>query len=397
MTDTPLEQRTISEIAQDIAEYEDSFPSRLVPHRHFEAAKRTFLRFYRSYRIFLMVGLSGVGKDALSEEIVREINVPILDTCDKVRAVMVTAPSAQGRAFSMRDLWQDVSVKLDEPLVDQKVDLDTGTNHLLGEGRVALTPAQRKSKSAHDLKNIACRAAIDRKLRLLVINEAFAIVKTESGVTLKEQLDVLRNLADEAPFRIALISTGRILGKFQASGELARRLGIMHFPHYGSPLGTNGRRVSHPDPVAARKAHLGVFVSLQSELPERSRLKPTPNQLEDLYELTLGCAGHLVAWFRWAIVHCDDAGRDQLTWRDFRETVLRENSLNDLRKQRDECESKLQALCKPPRFSAPDPSPDDDPDPPRGAVHKKPVSRRKGVPKPTRYGKLRDAKLDGNK
>ena len=389
MTDTPLEQRTISEIAQDIAEYEDSFPSRLVPHRHFEAAKRTFLRFYRSYRIFLMVGVSGAGKDALAGEIVRELNAPILNTCDKVRAVMVTAPSAQGRAFSMRDFWKDVSNKLDEPLIDRKVDLDAELNRLRGDSRIALTPAQREKRSAHDLKNTVCRAAIDRELRLLVINEAFAIVKTESGVNLQEQLDVLRTLADKAPFRIALVSTGKILKKFETSGELTRRLGVMHFPRYGSPLGTNGRRVSHSDPFADRKAHLDVFVSLQNELPERSRLKPTPNQLEDLYELTLGCVGHLVAWFRWAIVHCDDAGRDKLSWRDFRETVLHEDSLDDLRQQRDECEAKLQALCKPPRFSAPDPPP--------GTARKKRVSHRKGVPNPTRFGKLRDAKLDGKK
>ena len=397
MSGTPLEPRTISEIAQAIAEDEDSFPSRLVPHPHFEAAKRAFRRLLRSRRIFLMVGLSGAGKDALAGEIVRELNAPILDTPDKLRAVMVTAPSAQGRAFSMLDLWKDVSTELDEPLVDHKVDLDAEPNRLRGDTRIALTPAQKKWKSAHDLRNIVYRAAVDRELRLLVVNEAFAIVKTESGVNLQEQLDVLRTLADKAPFRIALVSTGRILKRFEASGELARRLGVMHFPHYGSPLGTNGRRVPHSDPVADRKAHLGVFVTLQNELHERSRLEPTPRQLEDLYELTLGCVGHLVAWFRWAIVHCDDAGRDKLAWHDFRETVLHEHDLADFRQQRDECEAKLQALCKPPRFSSPDPSSDDDPDPPPGTARNKRVPRRKGVPQATRYGKLREAKLDGKK
>ena len=75
-----------------------------------------------------------------------------------------------------------------------------------------------------------CNAAIDRGLQLLVIDEAYAIVKTESGVTLKQQLDVLRNLADEMPFRIALVSTGRILDKFEISGELSGRLGFVYFP-----------------------------------------------------------------------------------------------------------------------------------------------------------------------
>ena len=397
MSRTPPGPRTISEIAQSIAEDEDSFPSRLVPHPHFEAAKRAFHRLLRSRRIFLMVGLSGAGKDALAGEIVRELNAPILDTPDKLRAVMVTAPSAQGRAFSMLDLWKDVASALDEPLVDRKVDLDADRNRLRGDARIAPTPAQRVRKSAHDLRNIVYRAAVDRELRLLVINEAFAIVKTESGVNLKEQLDVLRTLADKAPFRIALVSTGKILERFQASGELARRLGVMHLPRYGSSLGTNGRRVSHSDPVVDRKAHLNVFVSLQNELPEHSRVKPTPNQLDDLYELTLGCVGHLVAWFRWAIVHCDDAGRDKLTWHDFRETVLHEHDLADFRQQRDECEAKLQALCQPPPFSAPDPSPDADPVPLLGTARNKRGSGRKGVPHATRYGKLRDAKLDGKK
>lgn len=395
MLNTP-QQRTFAQIAEELADDEHSFPSGILPHPQFDAAMRTFHLLYSSYRMFLVVGPSGVGKDALAMSILSALNRPILDSPDLLRAVMVTAASAQGRAFSMLELWKDTLYAMNEPLVGRKHDLDGERRHTQEAPDLGLTPTQKQAKSAYDLRRYVCRAAKDRQLKLLLIDEAFAIVKTERDRSLLEQLDALRNLADAAPFRIALVSTGRILEKFESSGELARRMRVMHFPRYGSPLGTNGRPVAHSDPVADRKAHLGVFVRLQNELPESSRLKPTPHQLEDLYSLSLGCVGHLVDWCRRAIIHCHHSGRDQLRWRDFTETPLSKATLDKLRKQSDDSESKLQALCQPPAFSKPDPPPDDDPTPPVGPSPKKPRSRRKGVPHATRYGKLREAKRNGD-
>ena len=392
MNDAPVKVRTIAEIAAAVELDLDAFPARLLRHKYFRAAASAVRRVLKHSNMFLVIGPSRVGKGALVEDLVRELNEPILDTPDQLRAVAVTAPTAQGRAFSPGDLWKDALTAMHDPLVDRKVDLDAEISRLRGDFRPKHTPLEGRGKSAHDRQNDVCKAALDRGLRLLVIDEAYAIVKTESGVTLKQQLDSLRNLADKMPFRIALVSTGRILDKFEISGELSGRLGFVYFPHYGSQFGIDGRRVLSSDPVADRKAHLDQLVKVQEELPERSRLRPTPEQLEHLYSYSLGCVGHLVHWYRKAVVHCDGAGRDRLRWSDFTATVLPEKTLRNLRKQCEDGEAKLLEHFAAPPFSVPDSPTNDDPAPPTGSSRKRTRSGRKGLPNPTRVGKLHDIK-----
>ena len=390
MSDEPVTVRTIPEIAAELALNLDAFPARILRHMHFRSAA-SFLRcVLDSCNIFLLIGPARVGKGAMIEDLIRELNEPIEHTRDQLRAVVVTAPSAQGRAFSMVDLWKDALVAMHELLVERKVDLASEASREKGDVRPKSTPSEGRAKSARDRKRQVCNAAIDRGLQLLVIDEAYAIVKTESGVTLMEQLDVLRTLADNMPFRIALVSTGRLLEKFKPSGELLGRMGLVYFPNYGSQFGTDGKRIAKSDPVADRKAHLGQLVALQEELPERSRLRPTPEQLEYLYSYSLGCVGLLVTWYRRAIVHCNNAGRDCLRWSDFKATVLPKRTLDTLRGQCEKGEAKLLEHFAAPPFSGADDPSDGVPAPPSGSSRKRRESGRRGIPAPTRMGKLHD-------
>ena len=392
MNNSPVKVRTIAQIAAALAPDLRSFPSRVLKHKRYRDASSAVRQVMTCSDMFLVVGPTRVGKGALIEDLVCELNEPILDIRDQLRAVVVTAPTAQGKAFSMGDLWKDALLAMDEPLVDRKVDLDAEIARLQGETRPRPAPLEGRAKSAHDRKKNVCDVAIDRRLQLLVIDEAYALVKTESGVTLMQQLDALRNLADQMPFRIALVSTGRILDKFEISGELSGRLGFVYFPHYGSQYGTDGRRVSRSDPVADRKAFLDQLVLLQEELPECSRLRPTPAQLEYLYAYSLGCVGHLIHWYRKAVVKCDAAGRDRLRWSDFTTTVLSARRLDTIRKQCEKGEAQLLEQFAAPPFSGPEPPSDDDPTPSSGSPRKTGLSRRKGLPNATRSGNLHDVK-----
>ena len=201
MNDSPVTVRTIPEIAAALEQDLDAFPGRLLRHKNFRTAASAARQVLKSSNMFLVIGPTRVGKGALVEDLVCELNEPILDTPDQLRAVAVIAPTAQGRAFNMGDLWKDTLVAMADPLEDRKVDLDAQNSRLQGDCHPKPTQLEGRTKSAHDRRRYVCKAAIDRGLRLLVIDEAYAIVKTESGVTLKQQLDVLRNLADEMPFR----------------------------------------------------------------------------------------------------------------------------------------------------------------------------------------------------
>ena len=106
----------------------------------------------------LVIGPTRVGKGALVQDLVRELNEPVLDIHDQLRAVVVTAPTAQGRAFNMGDLWKDTQVAMGEPLVNRKVDLDAEHLRLRGENRPKPTPlsAQRKVGSRSKEGGVQC-------------------------------------------------------------------------------------------------------------------------------------------------------------------------------------------------------------------------------------------------
>ena len=147
-----------------------------------------------------------------------------------------------------------------------------------------------------------------------------------------------------------------------------------------------------PIPLPIERPSSTSLVLLQEELPERSRLRPTPEQLEYLYTYSVGCVGHLIHWYRKAVVKCDAAGRDRLRWSDFTATVMSVGTLDNIRKQCKDGEAKLLEHFAAPPFSHPEPPSDDDPNPPTGPPRKTGQSRRKGVPNATRSGKLHDIK-----
>jgi len=68
----------------------------------------------------------------------------------------------------------------------------------------------------------------------VIIDEAQHLTKISSGRRLREQMDVLKSLANQTGSLLVLVGTYEILTFQDLSGQLSRRSVSIHFPQYGS-------------------------------------------------------------------------------------------------------------------------------------------------------------------
>lgn len=290
----------------------DRVSAETVRHPHFEATASRLRETASCHPLSLLLGVPGVGKTVLVHTVVASFNRSVSDPSSQLRAVAITAPAPHRKAFSWKDLWIELLTALDDPLPECKVDRVAMLDAL---ARGVSTKLQRATDGA--LLRAASAAVRDRGVEWLFVDEAVALVKSEQGRVLRDQLDVLRNLADRGDFKVVLVSTPRILPSMQLSGELARRTGEVFFPRYGSAKGEF-------------KSFCRVLTTFMGALPEPMRLRPEPEQLRLFQVGSLGCVGHLADWFRRALARCAESGADALAWPHFEATVLPDAKLAQL-------------------------------------------------------------------
>ena len=285
-------------------------------HTHFESAQRELQEAMECSSMVMLLGSSGVGKTRLVETSIREANKGVSHLPHRRPAILVKAPSPVGRAFSWKSLWTDVLEKLADTLPEHKVDRQA-TTVALQSGR----PTALRHSTEDTLRRAVTCAARDRGLETLYVDEAASLLKSGDGRVLRDQLDVLRDLADHGEFKVVLVSTPRILQNLDASGELLRRIDEVFFRRYYRE-GSTGQA----DYTCFRR----ILKSLLERLPAHARFRPGKGKEALLYGGTLGCIGHASSWLRRAIVWCDRVGADCLEWDHFERTVYSDTKLNRL-------------------------------------------------------------------
>ena len=291
-------------------------PHAVVDHPHFTSARAALQEALLCSSMVVFLGSSRVGKTRLVSDLVADRHAGISDSSGCCRAIHVTAFTAQGRAFSWKSLWKSVLEQLDDPLPDRKVNRQAMVQ-ALSEGR---RPRYQYS-TEDDLYRSVRDAARDRRLEVLFVDEASALVKAGHARTLRDQLDVLRNLADLGLFRVVLVSTPRLLANLDASSELLGRIDEVFVSRYVC----EGRAGA-----SEFRSFVRIVKSFISELPESSRFTPTAPQLRELHRGSLGAIGHLSRWFIRAITRCRSRGEDRLRWEHFEQTILSRKKLADL-------------------------------------------------------------------
>ena len=291
-----------------------------VPHPALRSVRREFFTAIKAFPLTHLVGLSGVGKTRLVESVVERTS-RLLGGPGRVPAVVLTAPTAQRRVFSWKGFWARSLGAVHDPLPADKVDPVARAAEL----RCRLSGASPRTPEWKYF-DMFCSAASERGLRLLVIDEASALARSETGVTLLDQIAVLRELADKRLFRIVLVSTFGILRDLRRSGVLDRRMSTVVFPRYAEALLSVGpgeapsRQVDVTD--EGFLAFRNTAHSFMQRLPEVSRLKLQERHYIELWRGSLGCVGQLCDWYKYAVWGCIDSGDCRMRWRHFKESPL---------------------------------------------------------------------------
>ena len=270
--------------------------------------------------IVLLLGVSGAGKSYMSDRLVenrRENPLrPLSQHADgpdvplrPLVAATVTAPAAHRGPFSVKTLWRRSLTVLQDPCPDAKFHHEHNAR-ALREG-----VSKRVARLTEpELFEMVCDAAIDRRLELLVIDEACSMLKSDPGRTLADQLDLLRELADLATFNVVLVSTFRIVPHLHCSSELNRRLSQVILHRY---LDTSDEPGCEDD----YEMFCRVAASLMERVPGWARMRIGKLQCRRLYNGSMGCVGVLSDWYSRALRRSARRAR-ALTWSDFEATAV---------------------------------------------------------------------------
>ena len=303
----------------------------IVLHPRFMETKRKVLRALKTDDMVLLVGPTGVGKGTLVYTLVEELNAPIQDDPRVIRAIYFRCPSSHGTRYPWFSFYFNWSDALHEPLPGRKID------HMRIEGRLqkGLSNRSLRGGRAEDVRKAIFEATRSRGVRAVFADEAANLVVQERGRTIRDRLDVLRDISDMAseeygggsPLTIVLVSTPRIFGKegLGLSGELIRRMEKIYFHPYGPAGGVRG--------VGFRAFHK-LAQAFGDHLPPEMRPEFTSDNVKELLQGSTGSVGFLAKWFIRAIRLCEDEGAAQLEWQHFEDTKC---SADDLEKLEEEC------------------------------------------------------------
>ena len=329
---------------EQLAEAGSRLCERPVEHPLFKEVRAALDAAIKSYKLVLLVGVSGAGKTALIEALAGDMNAPVVEDPKRLHAVVLETLSPSHNRFPWRDQMEAILDALEEPLVERKIDREEYANGLGQEGRGAnaSAPAPRPAYSSERwLRKAVRKAGRDRELKLLVLDEAVDLVKGIRGRTLSQQLRLLRKLCSREQFSIVLVSSIDLLAFAELSTELNRRRDIVYVPRYGSSVDPHGRARSTR---GSRKHFYRVVSNFMHRLPEPSRVDMSNEQLRYLFDRTCGCVGRLAQWFDRAVARCVQRGSSVLAWEDFEDRVEPDFEVDLLRAQCVEGDERIRKL-----------------------------------------------------
>lgn len=270
-----------------------SFRAKKIKHQSLEIARDALLRFVeypRPEQVVVLIGPSGVGKSTIVAAIERHLK-------DKYRAEMQADPgflpylsiSAQAPLdgnFNWKDFFTRALYHAGEILIDRKfspvfqVELD------------GATVSSTKGLVREELRRSVETMIRHRRVQVIIIDEASAILFQKSGLDPVLQFNILKSLAIELRIPIILVGAYDLLGILDGSGQLVRRSDVVHLPRYVA----NGETRGKPDAQHFTNI-LATFLGA-IDLPKESALE----QHVDYFMLkSVGCAGVLKDWLDRAI------------------------------------------------------------------------------------------------
>ena len=333
-----------------------------VTHKHFVATVKRLNLLIDMYPIVPFIGPTGVGKTAVVDHLIAHYNEEVVDQPQFLRAAMVDATTRRERAYSFKELWRNVLRAVEDPLPERKIVRSDPSS-----GRRDARLKRPRNASQDELFGAVRRAAVDRRLRVLFVDEAAALFLHCSRDHLERTLYILRDLTKGLDLTVVLVATGRLLAALRglpdsvvsvdprsvpddvpSSAEFGRRRNFLHFRHY------------HADVLAEHKLYGRAVRTLFDRLPSELRPKLRAAHNRELIDRTSGCIGETIEWLIRAVKFSRHHGDAPLRWEHFAATALSDSDRDAVRAQSEQGERLFEEFTGKifdPRIESPDPAP----------------------------------------
>ena len=365
-------------------------------HPHFVATVRRLNQLIDMYPIVPLVGPTGVGKTGVAHYLMDHYNREVADQPQFLRAAMVNARTRRERVFSYKELWRGSLAAVNDTLPERKVVRPDPAS----DRYVPPLPAPRNA-SQDDLFGDLRKAVVDRRLRVLFVDEALALFLHCSRDHLERTLDSLCDLTRGLGFTVVLVATPRLLAAWRdlpdaafpvhrrsapdhvpSSAEFGRQRMAVYFGHYDG------------DVLAEHELYGRTVRTLFDRLPSELRPRLRPAHHREFIDRTNGCIGETIDWLTRAVKLTRHHGDVTLRWEHFADTALPDRDRDAVR---DQCKqgkqlyeefshTKFDSRIEPSAPAAPaEPDASAPPSPSPPVKRRSRSGRRVGVPKAKRH------------
>lgn len=263
-------------------------------HRNIVEAAKELLRLIREpagAEVIYLVGATGVGKTTLTEYVIAKLFETALPVMDKfpgrVPAAYIVAESPDRGSYDWSRHYINTMLALDEVLIDKKVYLP-GPHE--PEEKRASPRAGEMRRQRMAWRGGAENALMNRIMYAFFVDEAQFITKRRSGEGLVDQADTIRSVAARSRILHVLAGTYELLLLRNLSGQLGRRSHTVHFRRYKI------EGLTDKEEKRELEEFTKAFLSLQAYLPVL-RQPDLIGHVDFCYKRSLGCVGHVKAWF----------------------------------------------------------------------------------------------------
>ncbi|MBD2230975.1 AAA family ATPase [Phormidium tenue] len=260
--------------------------------------------------IITVIGPTGVGKSTLIPQIEEMLFKRSLEDKNfhpgRIPVVSLEAASPSSGIFDWKDYYYRALIKMEEPLIDYKIDYSTQEIYRDANGKIKVKPTTSTNRLRHAQEN----ALWHRQPYAVILDEAQHIQKMSSGRRLQDNMDCLKSIANITKIPHVLIGTYELLMMRNLSAQLSRRNQEVHFSRYTANFESdkkNFRKVLHS---------LGfLFMPMAQE-------NDLDSEWKYCYERSLGCVGILKDWLSRALNYALDEGSEKITKTHLENTAL---------------------------------------------------------------------------
>lgn len=291
-----------------------AFRAKRVKHTKLDRELTRILRAMENPRpesIMLLVGPSGVGKSTIVDALKRHLSKYYEEELHRdpgfLPYIFVKAVAGLDGNFNWKDNLTRILMSAGDVLVSRKVmpklilDLDGGNS------------ADFRSLVREELRRSLESVVKNRRVRLIIIDEASAILRIRKGLLPLLPFEILKSMAVIFQIPILLVGAYDLLGVLDGTGQLLRRADVFHFERY--VIGTDDGLDAVDFSSALKELLMATGLILEQNFVENYAY---------FMMKTVGCIGNLKDWLDRCCVELYGKGEAVLT-----REVLERNALSN--------------------------------------------------------------------